>query len=1408
MKVKRLLPFLLLVLGFLGAASSSMAATLFVTSSGNNSRTYAQAQHPDSSLLTVAQAITLANNGDVIMVGAGTYSAALTINKRITIIGAGNESSGTIFTSGVTFSAALSGVLRQELRNVRLTGTAGITVTTGRVSLYNVTTSGAATAFNITATSNDLEIINSAFVSGTSGISVPNEVGVDGFVIRNSQIRRMTSFAISFAQSTVPATANVNNFTMTNCALDENQTTNGPNQQVLQIQKLSNATITNCTFSRIGTGQSNLVNLALVGGNYTNITFRDCRFFVNTNETAGGEKRGIYVQPVLANATLSNVIIERCEFTQRDINTVAGAKFSAGVNLQNQLSGTIRVRHSSFPQVDRVGGAASFGAGIQLFGGTVSYGTVDATRNYFNALGAGKTGTAFLYPLCNITSGNPTVGVVGLNSTYNPAGLSGISTRWATVIFGVTSSNIPGSTILAASNPNASASEGISFLNTTQQEVAGIPGQMSTFTNALSTLDISNFVTTTLGTNYHTPVYLFNSDGTVAGTYSTLTAAMAAASGTQTIGNLAAYDVAFSSAEPTITIPASSTITLTAPGGGSRYIQAALTRLHNVTIPVGSTLKLGSDLAVQGTLTINGSLDLNGFNLVLQGSSAVAGTGSITDATGYGNIVLRGSSRSLGTFNFSSANMAGFIDSLGTAGTYSWAGTFSFSKNGYVHLVSSPTATSASVSNGGYAFQGAGSVNYGSTGDYAATSETPVGIANSSNVGDLTIDGAGGAYLLNNTQVNGALTLTSGTLHNYNRTLTIAGTVSTTSGSLALYRQGSLSKAGSASVTLPATAGAVNGLGVSDGTLRLGATLTTYGTVTLSGGVLHLNGQRLNLNHTSSFSTSLGTLGGNSTSTLYVSGPVSGAAGSAGTVVFTSAPDNAIGTLWLRRGLTLSSELNIFNRLRVANGTFAAGGNQVTFRSNASGTASLDTVGPSPAVASITGFNNVTVQRWYGTTARWMLVAAPIPGQTLNNWVTSSPGTNGINFTFNSGPGQQPSVWTFSNGGSWSAGTVSTLSQTFGLGRGLRIYARTPFLTVNDGINNAGPGVMYWTGSPQVGNFTFSGLVSSGNGWNLVGNPFAAPLDWEAESNWTRTNVANTMMYWGTDGYRGLIKVGLSYVSYNSGTGVIPSGQGFFVQGTSGTPSLVANETAKTTPTASFYRTGSASVMRGTLRNAAGNSDEIILSFNDSFGYTNNNDRGLDAPKMVNQVLNIATFSADNVQLTADLRPVPTRRDSIRLRVQGNASGAYTLTFTDLEAGSWYLRDKKLNTLTDLSVNPSYAFNITLTDTTSFGNNRFELVVQPRVTNLNTTAGRAHVLAYPNPAKASEVHLALNGLSAQSSLTISFIDAMGREVAAQNLSTTTGTEHVAVPTQLANGIYTLRVVNGKDVFTQKIIINN
>lgn len=141
-----------------------------------------------------------------------------------------------------------------------------------------------------------------------------------------------------------------------------------------------------------------------------------------------------------------------------------------------------------------------------------------------------------------------------------------------------------------------------------------------------------------------------------------------------------------------------------------------------------------------------------------------------------------------------------------------------------------------------------------------------------------------------------------------------------------------------------------------------------------------------------------------------------------------------------------------------------------------------------------------------------------------------------------------------------------------------------------------------------------------------------------------------------------------------------------------------------------------AGVMRATLRNAAGASDEVIYHFDNGYGYTHNRDLAFDVPKLQNTAVNVGSFSDDNVLLTADMRPVLTETKNIRMRVQGNATGAYTLTFTDLATGDWFLRDKKLNTLTSLNSSPAYAFNIDMADTTTFGNNRFELVGRPYVT--------------------------------------------------------------------------------------------
>jgi hypothetical protein len=73
------------------------------------------------------------------------------------------------------------------------------------------------------------------------------------------------------------------------------------------------------------------------------------------------------------------------------------------------------------------------------------------------------------------------------------------------------------------------------------------------------------------------------------------------------------------------------------------------------------------------------------------------------------------------------------------------------------------------------------------------------------------------------------------------------------------------------------------------------------------------------------------------------------------------------------------------------------------------------------------------------------------------------------------------------------------------------------------------------------------------DGWNMVGNMYTSPIDWEAASGWTRANVDPTAYFWNSNSGQ--------YASYNysthlgtsGGTRYIPAMQGYFVHVTSAT---------------------------------------------------------------------------------------------------------------------------------------------------------------------------------------------------------------------------------------------------------------
>lgn len=79
-------------------------------------------------------------------------------------------------------------------------------------------------------------------------------------------------------------------------------------------------------------------------------------------------------------------------------------------------------------------------------------------------------------------------------------------------------------------------------------------------------------------------------------------------------------------------------------------------------------------------------------------------------------------------------------------------------------------------------------------------------------------------------------------------------------------------------------------------------------------------------------------------------------------------------------------------------------------------------------------------------------------------------------------------------------------------------------------------------GSSQTPAITYSG---SGKGWNLLGNPFPTPIDWD-QGTWVLSDLNSSTVYIWDEG-------AAAYKTWNGstgtmGNGIIPLGQGFFVE--------------------------------------------------------------------------------------------------------------------------------------------------------------------------------------------------------------------------------------------------------------------
>lgn len=118
--------------------------------------------------------------------------------------------------------------------------------------------------------------------------------------------------------------------------------------------------------------------------------------------------------------------------------------------------------------------------------------------------------------------------------------------------------------------------------------------------------------------------------------------------------------------------------------------------------------------------------------------------------------------------------------------------------------------------------------------------------------------------------------------------------------------------------------------------------------------------------------------------------------------------------------------------------------------------------------------------------------------------------------------------------------------------------------------------VLELSGQIREGGYTFpltwtvDPLNRSASGWNLVGNPYLCPINWDSPAGWQRTAVSNAVFY--------LDPLTRQQVSYINGVGtmgagpVISPGQGFWVKSTGLSTHLSLDERVKVAQSGKFFR--------------------------------------------------------------------------------------------------------------------------------------------------------------------------------------------------------------------------------------------
>jgi hypothetical protein len=353
-------------------------------------------------------------------------------------------------------------------------------------------------------------------------------------------------------------------------------------------------------------------------------------------------------------------------------------------------------------------------------------------------------------------------------------------------------------------------------------------------------------------------------------------------------------------------------------------------------------------------------------------------------------------------------------------------------------------------------------------------------------------------------------------------------------------------------------------------------------------------------------------------------------------------------------------------------------------------------------------------------------------------------------------------------------------------------------------------------------------------GWNLVGNPYGATIDWDAASGLTTTNLDATVYVWNSEAG--------DYQTWNGLTGTLPNGllapwQGFWVKANAANPEWSITDESRSAG-GIMRKENPTPVIRFSLEGDGQRSSTVVM-LSDQAEVGKDRWDAYKLQSLKTDYVSLFTQMDDGTALDIHALPIELLDVmSIPLDVAGNrVHGEFELTW-DLQSlpddWTFKIRDNESGVEYDLMEQPSISIQISngeqsdsvqmddfmslkhevmspkVMKTTSETTSRFTLIITPG----NVTSVESILLPkefglsqnFPNPFNPSTV-IGFQ-LPVDSRVDLRVYDILGREVTTLVSGTMSAGRHSVTfnAENLASGMYIYRLVAGNTVLTKKLTL--